>query len=125
MTAAYHDFNCDQGADFDVMLRLKSGGSPFDLTGYTAIMQVRSSVAAPAVMIELSTENGRITIDAEAGTLTLKMDAEATAAIKVPNDRSGFPLLARYVYDLLITSPSGGTRFPLRGHFNITAMVTR
>lgn len=55
--------------------------TPIDLTGCTARMQVRSEVSSPTVLLELTTENGGITLGGTAGTVDLYVGAIGTAAI--------------------------------------------
>lgn len=52
-----------------------------NLTGYTARMQAREYYSAATPFIDLTTENGGISINGSAGTVTLNMSAIATAAI--------------------------------------------
>jgi hypothetical protein len=42
-----------------------------NLTGYTARMQVRSTLESAEALIELTTANGRIALGGSAGTITL------------------------------------------------------
>lgn len=55
--------------------------APVDLTGYTARLQIRKSLNAPDVLLELTTENGGISINPTAFTITLNISATATAAL--------------------------------------------
>lgn len=76
-------FTIYQGATFRKRLRWsdKATGTPIDLTGCTARMQVRAETSAPAVLLDLTTENGGITLGGAAGTIDLYVGATATAAI--------------------------------------------
>lgn len=111
MKAAHFNIDCDQAADFSLVLTIEG----IDLTDATAEMQVRRTLTATTPMVELSTENGRITIDAEADppTVTLSLDAETTADF----DHSG-------VYDLRLSTPGMIGRV-LRGEFRVAPAVTR
>lgn len=111
MRAAHYNIDCDQATDFRLVLTVDG----IDLTDATAEMQVRRSVETPTTLVELSTDNGRIVIDAEAEppTITLSLDAEVTAEL----DRSG-------VYDLRISTPTLEGRL-LRGEFRLALAVTR
>ena len=88
---------------------------PVDLTGYTADMQVRKFVDSTSVLVELSTANGRITINGALGQINLTLTAAQTAALS-PADS--------YVYDLNLTSPSGYVYKILQGTFILNASVT-
>jgi hypothetical protein len=48
---------------------------PVDLSGYTARMQVRQEVGESTVLLELTTENGGITLGDAAGTIDLLINA--------------------------------------------------
>ncbi|TXG95717.1 MAG: hypothetical protein E6R08_11010 [Nevskiaceae bacterium] len=125
MKVPFYVFDCTQGATFDERLQLRIGEAPLDLTGHTASMQVRPNVASSVILVELTTENGFISINPDLGEIRLSLSAEQTAAINVPHSRSGFPLVLNGVYDLFITSPEHDVTPLLRGEFNITARVTR
>jgi hypothetical protein len=55
--------------------------TPVDLTSMTARAQVRAKLDDPLVIIELTTENGGITIDNYMKTITLTISATDTAAL--------------------------------------------
>lgn len=59
----------------DVQLLEADGTTPVDLTGYTARMQVRATPDASTKILDLSSENGRITIDGPNGTVTVTIPA--------------------------------------------------
>jgi hypothetical protein len=107
----------DQGATYSQRLVYKTGepATPADLTGYTARMQVRETVDAEAVLLELTTENGRIAIEPLAGAITLQLSATETAALAW---RSG-------VYDLELVSAGGVVRRLAHGNVAVRPEVTR
>ena len=72
-----------QGATFRKRLRWtnKATGTPLDLTGCKARMQVRAEVESTEVLLELTTENGGITLGGTAGIIDFYVGATATAAI--------------------------------------------
>lgn len=81
-TPAKLKFTIYQGATFRKRLTWKApSGTPIDLTGCTARMQVRSEVESDVVLLNLTTENGGITLGGSAGTVDLYLGAVATAAI--------------------------------------------
>lgn len=51
---------------------------PVDLTGYRARMQIREKVGSDVVIDELTTENGKIIIDAEDATIRIEIPADTT-----------------------------------------------
>lgn len=120
MAAGTYDFVDDaaieRGATLDRPLVWKDGaGLPMVLTGYTARMQVRQSVSAPAILLELTTENGGIVITAATGTITLTQTPAQTAAYT----------WRRGVYDLELVSPLGAVTRLLQGDIESIPEVTR
>lgn len=89
-------FSVDAGCDFAVSVNVADGDTPVDLTGYSAVMQVRDSVTG-ALRLQRSTANNTILFDAVFGRLTVVMSAAETAAFTW---RSG-------VYEIRLTSPGG------------------
>lgn len=79
-----------------VVLTGGSGSSPRDLTGYSAIMHIRTG-ASNTIVYTLSTANGQITLGGLAGTIALYIPAADTLA---------FPWSSG-IYDLNITAPGG------------------
>ena len=123
MAAGTYDFTWDQGATFDVTLTWRDQNeTPVPLDGYTARMQLRTSVDAEDVTIELTTENeltettGVIELggDLGDGKIRLIMSAEATAALDV----------VTYKYDLEMVS-DGVVNKLLKGKFKVLAEVTK
>ena len=136
MVAGKYKIICQQGSTFDLQLTLQytnpdyatgcSGAEvcpeflPWDLTGYTARMQVRKYMESSTTIAQLTTENlstNRIILgnpDPEDGTITLFMRAEDTRAITV----SG-------VYDIEIISSSNEVDRILQGEFVLSPEVTR
>ena len=82
-TPAKLKFTIYQGATFRKRLRWtnKPAGTPLDLTGCKARMQARAEIDSTDVLLELTTENGGITLGGTAGTIDLYVGATATAAI--------------------------------------------
>lgn len=110
----------DQGATFRKSVVWRSGATvetaqPVDLTGCTARAQIRSELDSPEVLLELSTENGRITLGGETGEIRLEIDAVTTAAI---DWESG-------VYDLEIVFPDNTVVRRMAGTVAVTREVTR
>ena len=91
-----------------------SDGVAVDLTGYSASMQVRKSLA-DGVALELSTVNSRITLGGAAGTVTLLVSATDTATIDV----------GQYFYDLELTSESSVVTRLIEGRFQVKEAYTR
>jgi len=104
-------------ASYNVPITLSSdfcNGTPIDLTSCTADMMLRATLSG-ADVLEFSTANGKITIPTPTnGTLNLVLTASQTAAITA----------GTYLYDLLVTFPSGVvTRF-IQGTVTVVDGVT-
>lgn len=116
MSDGIYDIVCKQGETFSRLLTVTdSAGGATNLTGYSARMQVRATHASSAVLLELSTTNSRISINAALGKLALEVTDEVTSTLS--------PVKA--VYDLVITDATGKATRLLEGKFVITAGVTR
>jgi hypothetical protein len=109
-----YNIKCPQGATFDKTFTITVNGSPMNLTGYTAAMQVRETYDSTSTLLSLTNGSG-ITLGGTAGTIAVLVASTATAAIA-----DGF-----YSYDLEITSGGGVTDRLLQGKFVVTPQVTR
>ena len=108
-----------QGATFDQTLFYETGepSTPVNLAGYTAKMQIRSKPESKAVILELSTSNGRITLNygSNNGAIRLFILATDTALLSVCD---------KAVYDLELYNGAVTTRI-LQGNVIISPEVTR
>lgn len=77
-------------------------------------MQVRRTVDSPSALLELSTDDGSISLGGEDGTIELFISAEDTAL-----------LTSSGVYDLEIISGTGVVSRVLQGQWRLSAEVTR
>jgi hypothetical protein len=115
MPAGGYDMVCEQGATFLRQFTWTDENEvPVNLTGFTARMHIRTTVAAASTTLELTTANGRITLNPSQGTITLQLTATETAALAAK----------RYVYDLELVSGASVTRL-LQGAFTVSPEVTR
>lgn len=64
MTPIKHNLKIRRGADWHRIFSHRSAatGVPFDLTGCTARMQIRSELGSSVVLDSLTTENGRLVL---------------------------------------------------------------
>lgn len=116
MTAEAMALTIDQGATFALTLTWKdSTGALINLTGFTARAQVRASYSAAAKLLDLTTENGGITLGGVAGTVALLASAATTATLP-----PGFG-----VWDLELVSPGGVVTRLVQGTVTISPEVTR
>lgn len=115
MAAITYDLSIEQGAEFTKRFVWKdSTGTPVNLSGYTARMQIRPTVGSDTVLLELTTQNGRIALGGSAGTIDLIMGATVTAGLT----RGG-------VYDLeLVQTVDDVVRFA-EGAVTVSKEVTR
>lgn len=110
----------DQGATFDETVIWKLGESretavPANLTGCTAQAHIRPDIDSPIVLMDLSTENGRIILGGAEGSIRIYIDANDTAAID----------WGVGVYDLEIRFPNGTVLRKMRGIVVVSPEVTR
>lgn len=111
-----YNISCDQGATFSRSITwTDSARKPYNLTGYTARMHVRSTVTSNTTAITLTTENSRIALGGAAGTVTLTIAATDTAGLTA----------GLYVYDLELVSSANVVTRLIEGNFNVKAEVTR
>lgn len=109
----------DQGATFDEVFTWKAGpagsAAPVDLTGCVARAHIRAEVSSPAVLLALTTENGRIELGGVAGTIRIHLSATDTTAIDWDTG----------VYDLEIEFPDGRVVRRMAGPVSVSPGVTR
>lgn len=105
----------DQGTDTRVSVSISDAtGTPIDLTGASARMQLRTQINAPDFVDELTTDNGRIAIG-DAGTLSLIF----------PNGVTTDTPAGTYVYDLEMVDSDGLVSRVMEGTITIRPEVTR
>ena len=115
-TPAKLKFTIYQGATFRKRLKWTApSGTPVDLTGCTARMQVRSEVASPDALLELTTVNGGIVLGGALGTIDLYVSDEDTGAIAWDGG----------VWDLEIVHPGGEVTRLAQGSVSVSPEVTR
>ena len=107
----------DQGATFRKRFVWKTGepATPVDLTGYTARMQVRESIEAADVLVELTTENSGIALGTTNGQIDLYISAADTAEYTWTGG----------VYDIELIAPSGDVLRKIKGSVSVSPEVTR
>jgi hypothetical protein len=89
-------------------------GTPVNLTGYDAKMQVRKDYDSPDTLLDLSVTSGHITLGGSLGTVSISAPPEETLVLP-PGPA---------VYDLLLISGSGVTTRLLEGLVDIRKRVT-
>ena len=116
MSAAKLMLKIEQGATFRQSFNWAANGSPVNLTGYTARMQMRDPIGSPIIIHELTTENGGITFsDVLAGKIELFISDADTSAFKFDS----------CVYDLEMIAPNSDVIRLLEGEITLSKEVTR
>jgi len=116
MAAGGYNILIEQGATYDQTFTWEVSGSPVNLTGYTARMQFRDSMASPTKVVEFGVTTGAtITLGGAAGTIRVQLTATATAALNAGS----------YVYDLELVSGAGVVTRLLQGAVSVNPEVTR
>ncbi len=115
--SAKYNLVCEQATTFNFQFVIQNDNNgvvtPWNLTGYTATMTVRPFVGSNTTTLVASTSNGRITLDAVNGRITVNIASSVTDDLTP----------ARYSYDLVVNSGSTITRI-LEGKFVVTGGVT-
>lgn len=103
----------EQGADFQAVIKLYATNTqPLDLTGYSAASEIRRSYDSVSASAVLS-----VTMPfPQSGELYLNLDAASSVGLRY----------GRYLYDVLITDTSTGTKTrAVEGIITVTPRVTR
>ena len=109
--AALSNIYIDQGSDFSTIISLTdSNGDVLNLTGYTALAQIRKTYGSTTIAGTFTT-----ILTADSGQLTMSLADTVTAAMT-----SG-----RYVYDVLLTDGSGDKTRVLEGQAILTPGVSK
>lgn len=117
MVAAVHDITIEQGATFTLsMVWRDSSGTPIDLTGCSARMQVRKKYNSETPWLSLTSEAGDIVLGDEDGTIVVTATDEMTETVTAP---------ACGVYDLEIVMSGGDVKRLVQGSATISPEVTR
>lgn len=116
MAAGIYDITVEQGATFRFEVTWKdSAGTPVNLTGYSARMQVRETYESEDIIISFTSSGGSIALGGSLGTIVVTGSAIDTA--KIP--------MTTGVYDLELQASNGVVTRLLQGKAMITREVTR
>ena len=113
MAAGKYKIYVEQGATYNLNFTLKTGNTPWNLTGYTARMKVRKSIEDTAVIFSATTDD-YITLGGVLGTFAMAVPATITAAL--PD--------GHYIYDLELVTGATVYRV-IQGSFVVSPEVTR
>ncbi len=114
MAAGKYNITIEQGATFSLQFTIKTGSTPWDLTNYSARMQIRTTVNASTALVSLTSGSG-ITLGGVLGTVTVTIPASDTDNI----------IAGRQVYDLELESAGGEVWRVLEGKCTVRPEVTR
>lgn len=106
----------EQGAHRTITVAVADGSAAtLDFTGYDGRMQVRESYENTAVLLELTTANGKLVTGPAAALLQLEF---------APADTTG-ATWTEGVYDVEVVNPGGQVMRVLKGRISIDLEVTR
>jgi hypothetical protein len=109
--AAFSEIVIEQGATFNTTINVEdTAGAAINLYGYTANSMMRKSYYSSSATIITSTVTGTAN-----GEVTLRVTAANTAALTP----------GRYVYDVIITSPTSVVTRVVEGIVTVLPSVTR
>lgn len=114
ITPGTWDTELPQGATWDITLTWAIDGSPVNLTGYSARLQLREQYNSATASLSLTSGSG-LTLGGALGTIRIQVSATATAALEA----------RRYKYDLELVSGGGEVTRLLEGDLEVTPEVTR
>ena len=113
MAGNVYNITADQGSTFVLQFDIKTDGTAWNLTGYSARMQVRSAPSSSVKILNLVSPTD-ITLTS-LGVVTVTVSADVMAGVAA----------GKWVYDLELVSPSGVVEKPLKGNFIVQAEVTK
>lgn len=129
MLAGVYDMTCEQGSTFIRNLEIErpdpsdpTGQTflPFDLSGYSARMQVRRTIESTTTMVSLTD-----TIDPDGNGITMQSLGIENAMKIYMTDELTATISTSGVYDIEIINAIGEVSRILRGNFNLIPEVTR
>jgi len=115
MKPGRYNIICPQGSTLAIPLEYAVNDLVVDLTSWTARMQVRTTHKSTTKILDLTTENGGITLSATTPNITVTVGASLSAPI-VPRT---------YVYDFELVDSSDKPFRIMEGDFKVTPEVTR
>ena len=115
--AVEYDTSINQGADWYInfVYQDTTTGTPINITGYTAALQLRSLPSDTTSALSLSSPSSGITITGASGLVAVHATAVQTGAI----------VAGYYYYDVEITSPTNVVTRLVQGQILVSPQVTR
>ena len=126
--AGKYKYTLEVGSEFREVIAWSSGANRVDLSGYTARMHIRDTYGG-SLLIELSTTNGYILLEADTvlNTVTSLQDATGVVTLHIPSavSTAGIPTyLQAGVYDLELIDAGGEVHRVLQGAIVFNQNVT-
>jgi len=112
MAAGKHDITLEQGATYNMQIRVEENGSPVDVTNYTFASQIRKSHYSTEVAAQFTTK----LVNGPQGSFNISLTDTETSAVD-----SAFT----HVYDVEITSDTGAVSRIIEGTVTVTPEVTK
>ena len=115
MAAGRLDVTIEKGVDFEKTLTYLVGStpSPFNFTGYTGLLQVRSQPGG-TLYLTMSSANSKLQLGGALGTVLLLLDSTETATLN---------WAGRAYYDILIDNGTDSFRL-LEGRVSLSPAVS-
>lgn len=115
MSAKLQNITIEQGADYDKPFFLTDDDGEFDnLAGMSFVMQIRSNFDDPTPLLTLSTADGSLVVNLDAGSVQPRIAPSVTAAL----------LAGSYLYDLKALEANGRVRRRRQGYVTVSPQVT-
>lgn len=116
LTAVRVDLTVKRGQTFRKKLEYfePDNTTPIQMTGWRALMHIRTQAGSSDLLHELSTENGGITLHPTNGEILLYISDEDTAEFTWRSAK----------YDLKLIYPNGDDDFLCEGSFKVTTSIT-
>ncbi|QTI81484.1 hypothetical protein IAI58_19270 (plasmid) [Roseomonas marmotae] len=129
MAAGLYDIIIEQGADWRLAAEWRDKhDDAVNLSGCTARMQIRENYSAKGAVLELSTDNGLITLEGASGIFRVRVPATMTEGLRAPATKLTWmdgKLIWRLVYDLEIVDDQGAVTRLMQGACLFVPEVTR
>jgi hypothetical protein len=114
MAAGKYNITAEQGSTFVLDFTVATDGSPWDLSTYSARMQVRTFTSATDTLLNLSEDANDISLNAS-GRVVVTVSATRMANV----------VAGKHYYDLELVSAGGEVTRILEGRFVVKAEVSR
>lgn len=112
MDAGQYNIVCKQGSTFSLPLTIDEDGTPWNVLGWTARMQVRPFIGSSTILLSLTQASG-ITL-AAGGSVTINITGAQLSALPP----------GTHVYDLELVDLSNNPESVLEGKFIVKPEVT-